>query len=330
MSSNNEIIQKADFALADLASGGALNEEQSSSFIRKLISQPTLLNGVRTVTMNSPQRQINKIGFGKRILRKGTSGVALDTAAVDGAFNATAEATARAKPTTSQVLLSTNEVLAEIRIPYDVIEDNIERGNINAAGANSSAQPIQGGLKDTIISMIAERAALDLEELAINGDTAVVGSDPYLGMVDGFLTQSTSNVVAAGGPATRTMFKNGLKTMPDQYLRNRSAMRHYVSHDNEIEYRDTLAQRETAGGDGLIQGYAPVYAFGVPVEPVALMPEAQGIFTFPQNMIFGIQRQISIEVDKIITERVFVIVLTARIDFKVEEEEAIVKYNGIA
>lgn len=330
MSSNNEIIRKADFALADLASGGLLNDEQSNTFLRKLLAQPTILRSSRTVTMNAPQRQINKIGFGKRILRAAASGVALDTAAVDGAFNPLTEATARAKPTTSQVLLSTKEVIAEVRLPYDVIEDNIERGNINAAGANQNNQPIQGGLKDTIVDMIAERAALDLEELALNGDESVVATDPYLGMVDGFLVQTTSNVVNVAGAISRTAFKNGLKTMPDQYLRNRAAMRHYVSHDNEIEYRDTLAQRETAGGDGLIQGYAPVYAFGVPVEPVSLMPAANGLFTFPQNLIFGIQRQISIEVDKIITERVFVIVLTARVDFKIEEEEAVVKYTGIA
>jgi len=46
-------------------------------------------------------------------------------------------------------------------------------------------------------------------------------------------------------------------------------------------------------------------------------------------MIWGIQRQMSVEVDKIITERVFVIVMTLRIDFKFEEEEAVVKYINI-
>jgi len=329
MSSNKEIIQKADFALADLASGGLLNDEQANKFIRDLLVQPTILKQSRTVVMGGPSRQINKIGFGKRILRAATSGTALDTAAITGAFDPAAEATARAKPVTDQVLLNTKEVIAEVRLPYDVIEDNIERGSINAAGANSSPQPLQGGLKDTLVAMIAERAALDLEELAIKGDESLGAADPYLDLVDGYLVQATSNTVNVGDNISRTAFKNGLITMPDQYLRNRSALRHYVSHDNEIQYRDTLAQRETAGGDGIIQGYAPVYAFGTMVEPVSLMPEANGLFTFPKNLIFGIQRKISIEVDKIITERQFVIVLTARIDFKIEEENAVVKYTNI-
>lgn len=330
MSTNKEIIQKADFALADLASGGLLNDEQSNTFIRKLLAQPTLLNATRQVVMGGPTRQINKIGFGKRILRKATSATALDTAAVDGAFNPVTEATARAKPTTEQVLLSTKEVIAEVRLPYDVIEDNIERGNINAAGASSPHQPIMGGMKDTIIDLIAERAAIDLEELAILGDESLDAADPYLDLVDGFLVQTSTNTVdALGATLNRTIFKNALKAMPDQYLRQLGAMRHFLSVDNEIEYRDTIAQRETAAGDAMIAGRAPVYAFGVPLSPVSLMPGTTGLFTNPQNLIFGIQRKISIEVDKDISARVFIIVLTARVDFKIEEEEAVVKITNI-
>jgi len=317
MSSNSQIIQKADMTLSDLASGGALNAEQANSFIRKLRLQPTLLRQSRTVVMNAPQRNINKIGFGTRIMRKATSATALSESD-------------RSKPSTEQVQLNTKEVIAEIRLPYDVIEDNIEQGNINAAGANSSPQPVSGGIKDTIIDLIAERAALDLEELALLGDTAVSGTDAYLGMLDGFLKQATSNVVdVANSPISRTMFKNGLKTMPKEYLRNLTAIRNFVSHNNHIEYRDSLASRETAIGDANINGMPMTYAHGVPVEGAALMPEASGILTPPQNMIFGIQRQLSLEVDKIITERVFVIVLTARVDFKYEEEEAVVKYTNI-
>lgn len=316
MSGNSEIIRKADMTLADLSSGGLLSSEQSNSFIRKLRLQPTLLRQARTVVMNAPQRKINKIGFGSRIMRKATSGTALDQSD-------------RSKPTTEQVDLNTKEVIAEIRLPYDVIEDNIEQGNINAAGANAAPGMVSGGIKDTIIDLIAERAALDLEELALLGDTTGSG-DPYLEMLDGFLKQANSNVVdVAGSPISRTMFKNGLKTMPKEYLRNLTAIRNFVSHNNHIEYRDTLAARETTQGDSANGGGFTTYAHGVPVEGAALMPEASGILTPPQNLIFGVQRQLSLEVDKIITERVFVIVLTARVDFKYEEEDAVVKYNNI-
>lgn len=315
---NNDIIQKADMTLADLTTnGGVLLPEQADAFIRKMLIQPTILGQTRSVTMNSPQRKINKIGFGSRIMRKATSATALDAAD-------------RSAPTTSQIELNTKEVIAEVRLPYDVIEDNIERGRINAAGPNSAAQPVQGGLKDTIISMIAERAALDLEELALLGDTTLAGTDAYLGLLDGYLKKSTSNIVdLAGQPISRTMFKNGVIAMPDQYLRNRAAMKHFVSVDNETEYRDVMAVRETTLGDAMATGNNPVYAFGSQVEAAPLMPAASGLFTIPNNLIFGIQRQISVEVDKDISARVFIIVLTARVDFQIEEEEAVVRYSNI-
>ena len=78
MSSNQNQIQKADLALADLASnGGLLSPEQSDTFIQTLIDSPTLINRARVVTMNAPQKKVNKIGFGSRILRPAVSATAL-------------------------------------------------------------------------------------------------------------------------------------------------------------------------------------------------------------------------------------------------------------
>lgn len=330
---NKEIIEKADLALSDLQSGGGyLNAEQSNAFIRKVMIQPTILNQTRHVVMMSPQRKIEKIGFGKRILRAGAQGDSLDTAAIAGTFDAAAEAQARAKPITSTVNLSTKEVIAEVQLPYDVIEDNIQRGNPTGNNPNgpNRGQPVQGSFKDLMMDMIAERAAIDLEELALLGDTALVGSDPYLGLLDGYLKLASVNVVDhSSGSITRGMFTQGLKAMPDQYLRNRASLKHYVSVNQELDYRETLGGRETGLGDSMITGTGPVFGAGVRVEPAPMMPSAKGLLMNPQNLIFGIQRQIGIEVDKDIRKRIFIIVLTARVDFQIEEVEAIVRYDAI-
>ena len=152
MSTNSSLLRKADIAIADLqADGGELNPEQGASFIRKLIKQPTLIRVCRVVEMNAPRRKINKIGFGSRILRKALSAQALTQAQ-------------RSKPTTEQIELNTKEQIAEVRLPYDVLEDNIERAS---AANNELANSGPGGLRQTIIELIAERAALDMEELAI-------------------------------------------------------------------------------------------------------------------------------------------------------------------
>ena len=120
-----------------------------------------------------------------------------------------------------------------------------------------------------------------------------------------------------------------MKAMPDRYLRNISQLRHYVSFDQETEYRDQLADRADAVGAQSVQGRVPVTPFGVPVSSTALMPDDKGIFTNPKNLIWGVQRKVNMEWDKDITTRVLQIVLTARVAIEIEEYEATVVYNNI-
>jgi len=322
MATNSSLLRKADLAIADLqTNGGELSPEQGAAFIRKLHAQPTLINRCRVVEMLSPQRKINKIGFGKRILRKATSATALTPAQ-------------RSKPTTEQITLISKEQIAEVRLPYDVLEDNIERA---ASANNGDANAGAGGLHQTIIELIAARAALDIEELALLADTAYKNSsdaddEAYLSQGDGWLKliKTHGNVFDAGNETIKKeIFKGGLKTLPSQYQRNKTALNHIVSVNNETEYRDTLANRTTGLGDGMVTGSNAVYAYGSPVIGAALMPEDKGLFTDPKNLIFGIQRQVSMEFDKDITSRVYIIVLTLRCDFQVEETEAAVLYENI-
>ena len=315
MSTNSELLKKADLAIGDLASGGLLNPEQANTFLRRLIEQPTILREARVIPMTANERVIDKIGFDSRILRPGVSATPLIEAD-------------RAKPDLSKITLTNKEVIAEVRIPYDVIEDNIEQGGIGGAPAGDNVSEARGGIKDTIMSLMAERSAADLEELALNGDTA--SGDAYLAIQDGWLKRSNVNVVDnLAAPIDKQLFKKGKKAMPDKYLRNLGAMRHWVSVDNETEYRDTLSDRQTGLGDNLITGRNPIFAYGTPVMPVSFMPEAKGIFTWPMNLLWGIQRQVTVEAAKDITARIYIIVLTMRIAFHVEEADAVVRYDNI-
>lgn len=315
MSSNQEIIKKADIALSDLATAGRLNPEQTDQFIRTLIDTPTILQNVRTVAMNAPTMNVNKIGFGSRILS------AANQTESGGGFP-DRYPTSGVKPALSKIQLNTSEVIAEVNIPYEVIEDNVERGNITGG-----LQDAAGGLHQTIVDLIAERSALDLEELAING---LVGSpDPYLALQNGFLALAQANVVNAGQVISKDVLKAGLKTMPTRYLRNRAALMQFISVQNETELRDQYASRQTPGGDADLRGNLPLYIHGTKIAGVPLMPQSNGLFTDPLNLIFGIQRNIMIEYTKDIRARVFVIVLTARIAFQIEEVNAIVQYTNL-
>lgn len=308
---NQDLVKKADLALADLAAnGGLLNPEQTDSFVQTLMDSPTLINAARVVTMNAPQKKINKIGFGQRILRAATSGVAL-------ADNQ------RSKPDLGSINLQTKEVIAELHIPYDVFEDNIEGGNINAPMGSSA-----GGMMDTVVKLVGQRTALDLEELALLGD--VNSSDEYLALLDGLLKQATLHPVNAGGATiSKELFKAAVKAMPDKYLRVRSDNEFFVSTDNETEYRDTIANRTTGLGDSALVSANSLSVFGSAVNAAPLMPNSKGVYTNPKNLIFGIQRKVNIEYDKDIRARKFIVVVTARIDFQVEEADALVNLYNI-
>lgn len=298
------VLEKADLAVSDLSdNGGYLNPIMADTFIRMLIEQPTILNQIRVVPMNAPTMKLNKIGFGSRILHAApSSGTAL-------------AASKRSKPTTEQVSLTTKEIMAEVHIPYDVLEDNIERGR----------------LEDTIMELIAERAALDLEELIITGDDT--SGDAYLALLDGLLVQSTSHVVSYAGTTgaiTKAIWKAGIKAMPNKYLRRKSEMRFWCSPHTEIEWADQFAGHGSIGGYQSMQkdweGYP---AYGIPVQSAALMPNSNYLLTYPKNIIWGVQRKIMIETDRDIRTRVLIVVLTMRADLKYEEEDAVVKATDL-
>lgn len=311
---NKDLIQRADLALADLtANGGMLLPEQANAFIDIVLEQPTLLKQIRQVRMSGPERKINKIGFSTRILRAAVqTGGDLDA----GGNDRYVRSADRAKPTTSQITLNTKEVIAEIRLPYEALEDNIEGQS----------------LESHIMRLIAERAAIDLEELVLAGDTA--SGDTYLALMDGYLKRMTSNVVnnlVAG--CNPTLFVNGLLAMPQKYLRNLNQLKHFVSVANTIKYRQNVAARATGYGDQMLTQGGPIFAAGVAVEAAPMLSVVgagnSGILTYPQNLIFGIQRDVRIETDKDIRSREFIIVLTARVATQIEDEAATVKYTNI-
>lgn len=309
MSSNNELIKKADLALSDLSTAGKLNPEQSARFFRQIIDSPTLFRDVRVVSMKSPDKKIDKIGFGSRILQAApTEGTALST---------------RSAPSLSQVSLTTKEVIASVYIPYSVMEDNIEK-----AGVDGAMQSAPGGLHGTIVDLIGARAALDMEELALLGDTG--SGDPFLALQNGWLKLITSHVNDVGNlDISKDAVKAAVKALPSRFRSDVGAMRHYLSPNNEVEMRDQYANRIGALGDANLQGNLALTIFGSSIKSCANMPGAKGLYVNPKNLIFGIHRDVMIEYDKDIETRMFKIVLTARVGMAIEEEEACVKYVNI-
>ena len=307
---NRSILEKAtDLALSDLTTdGGLLESEQAQRFIRILIDESVVMKQATVVPMKSHKKLLEKARFASRVLRAGAEATALPVAD-------------RSKPDLSKVELDAQLFKAEVRLNDEVLEDNIERGN----------------LKNTIMQMMAEAISRDMDEVIINGDTS--SGDAFLAKFDGLLVQASSNVVVVGStPLDKTVLRDMLKTMPSEFLRNKRALRYFTSVDARLDYVDSLSDRATDLGDrsttmdpGTEIGYS-----AVPVIDVPLFPEDQGslgetsvILTDPKNIHVGIWRNIKVETDRLVREGVLIIVATLRFDMKFTEETAVVKATKV-
>lgn len=314
MTTSTERLLRADIALSNLsANGGLLLPEQADRFIDFIVEQPTVLAQCRQHRMNGPQTKINRMGFDSRVMHAATQAGGAEDDGSNGRILAKAK---RSKPSTAQIELNTKEYIAEVRIPYEVMEDNIEKDNF----------------EEHVMRQLAERAALDFEEFALFSDTA--SGDADLAVQDGWLKLITSNVQdnASAGPSD-AMVTTTLLTLPQRYLRNLAAMRMYMSIANKIKFQADRINRIGALGDQSAVANVDLYSQGVKIEPTATMASdgtgAKGIFTHPQNLIFGIQRQITVETDKNIRSREYIIVVTARIALQVDDQVGAVKLINI-
>lgn len=304
-------INKAVFNDAVLNNGGRLNVEQSNRFIDMVVDQPTILNELRVVRMNSPQRKIEEIGFGQRVLVPATEGTD------PGESNYKA-------PTTRTITLTVTEMMAVIKITDDTLENNIEGDSLEAH----------------TMRLLSERTSLDLEDIIVNGDTT--SADTFLAQFNGLRAQITTHTVdAAGATITKDHFKQALKAVPNKFIRDRRSWRFYTHYDVETEWVDVFGARQTARGDSsLADGTIPP-AYGVPVRGIAMLGDREethssemvdvsdAIFINPQNIIFGIQRDIRVEPERRPRERSTYFVLTLKVDMKLENEEASCKIESI-
>jgi hypothetical protein len=181
-----------------------------------------------------------------------------------------------------------------------------------------------------VLEQLAERIRIDIEEMVLNGDTA--SGDPFLAERDGILIQSISNIVNNGGSVLDAVtFNEMIQSLPDKFKRVMSRYKFYVAHNKALQYMMQVAQRQTGLGDSVLVGgqgvnFAP---FGVPLVGAASMPASQALFMDPTNILFGVQRTMRMEFDRDTRERVLIIVFTMRFDFKLEQEDMVVKAINI-
>jgi hypothetical protein len=291
---SDELIEKV-IRTTEVASGGGglLNPEQANRFIDYMWDSTVLGSQVRTIRMRSDTIDIDKIGVGERLVRVATE-------AVDDGVNAGA--------TFSKISLTTKKLRLDWEISTESLEDNIEGSD----------------LEDHIARLMATQAGNDIEDLAINGDTALT-SDPLLKAFNGWRKRALAggHVIDNGGTTiNRGVFNKALKAMPRNYMQRRGALKFFTGSNVIQDYLFSLQNVSTefvtpldmaqAGINQSVRtegvaGFTTGNAFGIPVQEVPLFSEtldgdysgasgdhADVWLTFPQNLLWGVKREIQI------------------------------------
>jgi len=157
------------------------------------------------------------------------------------------------------------------------------------------------------------------------------------------MKQATSHVYdASSATLSDTILFNSLKLMPGKYMDIETAFRFYVSHLARLDYVKALADKNVndAFTRYLLENAEPTYQ-GINVRKCpAITTEdldagtpvvngSKGLLINPKNIVFGIHRDVTYEFDRQPRKRIIEVTMTMRIDFKLEEEDAVVKITNI-
>lgn len=293
MATTEELLEKVlNTTAVGAGGGGLLQPKQADKFIDYMWDQTAMVSGVRKVKMRERTQEIDKMAVGERLVRKATEGVD-DGVNVDPSF--------------SKISMTTVKLRLDWELTTESLEDNLEGE----------------ALEDHVARLLATQMGNDLEDLYINGDTSLTG-DALLKSLDGWIKRALAgtHVVSHGGAVmNRALFNKVIKNMPRKYLSRRGELKFFTSPGLLQDFINETANEsngaylnvqervyEAPGGiNGQGGGGINIRPFGVDLKEVPLFPEdvagdysgaagdhGYGIWTFPNNFIVGVQREITV------------------------------------
>lgn len=267
--------------------GGILNPEQARRFIDYVWDATVLAQDGRRVTMRANTMELEKVNVGERVIR--------------AASQALGEYT-NAGATFTKVELTTKKIRLDWEVSTEALEDNIEGS----------------ALEDHLVRLMTNAFGNDLEDLAINGNGGV---DPFLGIMDGFVNQVTTGsdaheaVVDLAQGWTPQVMQEIIYALPRKYRAIKSGLKFYAGTDvfaSIVEKNGTLAdaiaeafagtpagtpanRQDYLDGNGQTFGGArSTRVLGIDVQEVPYYPADYADLTFPQNRVWGFQRDITV------------------------------------
>ena len=269
------------------AAGGILAPEQARRFIDYVWDGTVLAKDGRKVTMRANTMEIEKVNVGERVIR----------AAAQGSPNYT-----NAGATFSKVELTTKKIRLDWEVSTESLEDNIEGG----------------ALEDHLVRLMTNAFANDIEDLAINGDGS---TGDFLSIMDGFVNRVQTEdsheavTVISDNNWTTAAMQDIILALPRKYRALKAGLKFYAGTDvfqSIVKNNGTLAdaiaeafspiaagtpanrQAYLDGGAQTFGGARTTRVLGIDVMEVPYYPAGYVDLTFPQNRVWGFQRDITV------------------------------------
>ena len=298
------------------AASGILRPEQARQFIDYVWDATVLAKDGRRVTMRANTMELEKVNVGERVIR----------AAAQGNGNYT-----NAGATFTKVELTTKKIRLDWEVTTEALEDNIE-------GA---------ALEDHLVRLMTNAFGNDIEDLAINGDGS---TGNFLSIMEGFHHLTTNGdaheaaVTVADDAWTPTVMQDIILAMPRKYRALKQNLKFYAGTDafqgilkNNGTLADAIAEAfaGTPAGtpanrqaylDGVGQTFGAARTtrvLGIDVMEVPYYPEGYVDLTFPQNRIWGFQRDITVNRQYQPKKDTVEYTVFVRFGIQIEEEDAI-------
>jgi len=321
---SNELLEKVIVSteIGNPAGSGLLAPEQANQFIDYMWDATVLAGQVRTIRMRSNEQEVDRIGVGKRLIRAAVE--AVDTGENQGVYF-------------SKISMNTRKIRLDWELSTETLEDNLEGEQ----------------LEDHIARLMATQAGMDLEDLAINGDTT--SSDKTLGIFDGWRKRALAgaHIVDHGGDGfDRAAANAALKAMPREFMQRRNQLKFFVGSNLIQDYLFARVEDPASPGyddvNGLVRtegaaGFSAGRLFGVPYQEVPLFDETlDGTYTgatgdhgelwltFPQNLLWGVKREIKVVREYAPKKDTIEYTMFCRVGVQVENPEAFVIVRNIA
>ena len=189
----NKQIVKDGAVTTSVVTSGLLQPYQAKKSLRQTFDATPLMGAIRHETRTERKGEIDKIGVGRRLLRRKVENT-------DDGY--------RAKPNFGSIEYSCNPV----RLPWEITEDTL-RENIEGED-----------LETTITNLMTTQIGVDSEDLIINGDEATSSENPdydFLKLDDGVIKQVSTggHILDVTGSSNMEleMFYKAVASIPNKY-----------------------------------------------------------------------------------------------------------------